>query len=163
MTPGDVRVGWGIDAHRLGGTGPMILGGVQVANDIGVEATSDGDVVAHAVADALLGAAALGDLGHHFPSHDPAWEDADSMDLLARVVEMAAEADWRPSHVDVTVIAESVRIAPQRDLMRARLGSVLGLDISSISVKATTTDGMGLIGGGDGIAVYAAITAVPSS
>lgn len=160
MTTDGFRVGWGIDAHRLGGPGPMTLGGVEVPSSMGVAATSDGDVVAHAVADALLGGAVLGDLGEHFPSADPGLEGADSMELLGRVVAMIEEGGWRPSHVDVTVVVESVRVAPHRDEMRSRLAAVLGLEVSAVSVKATTTDGMGLIGQDAGIAALASASLV---
>jgi len=159
--PAGARVGWGFDAHRLDGSPPLLLGGVTVSDSIGVTATSDGDLLAHAVMDAILGACALGDLGDHFPSDDPDLEDADSMDLLARTVAMAKGSGWRVNHVDVTVIAESVRVAPFRHEMRDRLGGVLGLDGQSISVKATTTDGLGFIGRDEGLAVVAVVTVGP--
>lgn len=152
------RTGWGFDAHRLGGPAPLLLGGVVVSDTEGVIATSDGDVVAHAVTDAVLGAAVLGDMGEHFPSHDPAYEGADSMDLLARAVTQAAELGWRAEHVDVTVVAEAIRVSPHRAAMRARLATVLGVAAESVSVKATTTDGLGAIGSGKGIAAIAVVT-----
>ncbi|MDX1469371.1 MAG: 2-C-methyl-D-erythritol 2,4-cyclodiphosphate synthase [Acidimicrobiia bacterium] len=161
MTKDAFRVGWGIDAHRLGGPGPITLGGLEIPSTVGVQATSDGDVIAHAVADALLGAAVLGDLGEHFPSSDPSFHDADSMELLRRVVAMIEEAGWRPSHVDVTLVAQSIRVAPHRDGIRTRLAGVLGLDVGSVSVKATTTDGMGLIGQESGIAAMASAAVAP--
>ncbi len=123
-----------------------------------MEATSDGDVAAHALCDALLGAAALGDLGEHFPSDDPRWQDADSMEMLRTVVALLAEAGWVPSSVDVTVVAETVRVAPHRPAMRDRIAAVLGLDVSAVSVKATTTDGLGFLGAGDAIAATAVAT-----
>ena len=156
-----MRVSWGFDAHRLGGHPPVRLAGVVVDPDRGVLATSDGDLVAHAVADALLGAAGLGDLGAHFPSSDPRWEGADSMDLLARVVAMCPDIDIR--YVDVTVIAQDVRVAPHRIAIRDALAGVLGVSGELVSVKATTTDGMGAIGAGEGIAATAVVTAVRSS
>lgn len=156
----DWRVGWGIDAHRLGGEPPVILAGVQVDHRRGVIATSDGDVVAHAVADALLGAVALGDMGAFFPSSDPQWENADSMELLRRVVELAVSADWRPSFCDVTAISESVRVAPYREELQAALADALGLGSEQVSVKATTTDGMGWLGRDEGVAAVAAVTVV---
>lgn len=152
------RVGWGFDAHRLDGDPPLILGGVIVSEEIGASATSDGDVVAHAVADALLGACALGDLGQHFPSDDPASKGADSLDLLRRVVAMASAAGWEPIHVDVTVVLESIRVGPHRDAMIENLGAVLSLDEGAVSVKATTTDGLGFIGEGKGLAAMAVLT-----
>lgn len=154
------RVGWGFDVHRLDGDPPLTLGGVVVSDTVGVTATSDGDVVAHAVTDALLGACALGDLGEHFPSDDPASQGADSMGLLGRVVDMASETGWRTSHVDVTVVVESIRIAPHRVSMIRSLATVLSLDDDAVSVKATTTDGLGFIGEGQGLAAIAMLTVV---
>ena len=149
-----------MDAHRLGGQPPIMLAGVEVDGRRGVIATSDGDVVAHAVADALLGAAALGDLGAFFPSSDPQWENADSIGLLRRVVELAEGMDWRPSFCDVTAISESVRVAPYREEVRAALAEALGLQVEQVSVKATTTDGLGWLGRDEGIAAVAAVTVV---
>lgn len=157
MTPA-TRVGWGFDAHRLDGEPPLILGGVVVSDDVGVSATSDGDVVAHAVADALLGACALGDLGSHFPSDDPASQGADSMGLLRHVVTMAVDTGWQTSHVDVTVVVESVRVAPHRGAIVSNLAATLSLDESAVSVKATTTDGLGFIGEGQGLAAIAVLS-----
>ena len=147
-----------MDAHRFAIQPPVLLAGVEVNRRRGVEATSDGDVVAHAVIDALLGAAALGDIGTHFPSSDPRWEDADSMDLLATAVEKVEAADWRPAFCDVTVIAQTVRISPHRQAMREALGEVLGLPVDQVSVKATTTDGLGWLGRDEGIAAMATVS-----
>ena len=152
------RIGWGFDAHRFGGKGPVVLAGVVVDQTRGIEATSDGDVVAHAVADALLGALALGDIGMHFPSSDPEMDGADSMDLLSKVVRIIEDRGSLIGNVDVTVVAQSVRIGPHRDEMRDRLAATLRIDRSSVSVKATTTDGMGSIGRDEGIAVAAVVT-----
>ena len=156
-SPG-IRVGWGFDAHRLDGDPPLLLGGVVVSETVGVTATSDGDVVAHAVADAVLGAAALFDVGEHFPSEDPAYHGADSMTLLRQAVELASEAGWSVAHADVTVVIEEVRVAPHREEIKAGLGSALGVDVGSVSVKATTTDRLGFIGRGEGMAVVAVVT-----
>jgi len=147
-----MRVGWGGDAHRFGGPGRTLLGGVEVDAVRGVEATSDGDVLAHAAADALLGAAALGDLGALFPSSDPRWRGADSMSLLAEVVARVAAAGYRVSSLDATVIAERVRVAPHRDAIRARLAAVLGVEGGAVSVKGTSTDGLGFLGRDEGLA-----------
>lgn len=147
-----MRVGWGGDAHRFGGPGRTLLGGVEVDSVRGVEATSDGDVLAHAAADALLGAAALGDLGALFPSSDPRWRGADSMSLLAEVVARVAAAGYRVSSLDATVIAERVRVAPHRDAIRARLAAVLGVEGGAVSVKGTSTDGLGFLGRDEGLA-----------
>ncbi|MEA3510928.1 MAG: 2-C-methyl-D-erythritol 2,4-cyclodiphosphate synthase [Actinomycetota bacterium] len=158
MVDSRIRIGWGFDAHRFGGSGPIVLAGVVVDATRGIDATSDGDVVAHAVADALLGALALGDIGMHFPSSDPEMHGIDSMELLARVVRIIEDRAHLVGNVDVTVVAESVRIGPHRDEMRDQLAATMRIDRSSVSVKATTTDGMGSIGRDEGIAVAAAVT-----
>lgn len=152
------RSGWGFDAHRFGGSPPIRLAGVVVDRSRGIEATSDGDVVAHAVADALLGASALGDLGTYFPSSDPDMLGIDSMGLLSRVMATLADHGFAVGNLDVTVVAQSVRISPHRDAMRSALAEVLGVEQSAVSVKATTTDGMGSIGNDEGIAVAAVVT-----
>jgi len=152
-----MRVGWGCDAHRFGGPGRTLLGGVVADGARGVEATSDGDVLAHAVADALLGAAALGDLGTLFPSHDPRWHRADSMSLLAEVVARVAAAGYRVASLDATVIAEEVRVAPHREAIRGGLAVALEIDVAAVSVKATTTDGLGFLGRDEGLAAVAVV------
>lgn len=153
-----MRTGWGFDAHRFTAEGRVLLGGVEVAIDRGVAATSDGDVVAHAVADALLGAAALGDIGALFPSDDPKWSGADSMVLLSEVVGRVSAVGFGVTSIDVTVVAESVRVAPHRDAIRAAISAVLGIPIDGVSIKATSTDGMGSIGRDEGIAAVAVVT-----
>ena len=158
MSDSRVRVGWGFDAHRFGGAPPILLAGVLVDTSRGVEATSDGDLVAHAVSDALLGSLALGDLGQHFPSTDPGMEGIDSMDILARVGRMIEDRAHLVHNLDVTVISQSVRIEAHRDAMRDRLASALRIDRSVVSVKATTTDSMGSIGADEGLAVAAVVT-----
>lgn len=160
MSENDVRIGSGFDAHRLGGLPPLKLAGVVVDRSQGLVATSDGDAVAHAVADALLGAASLGDVGMLFPSEDERWHRADSMELLSRVVDLLRVEGMGIGNLDVTVIAERVRISPFRDLMRARLATVLGTETDRVSVKATTTDGMGFAGRGEGIAAAAVVVVV---
>jgi 2-C-methyl-D-erythritol 2,4-cyclodiphosphate synthase len=152
------RVGFGVDAHRFGGEPPVVLLGVVVDEARGVDATSDGDLAAHAVADALFGAAALGDLGTHYPSSDPRWRGARSLDLVADAVGRLRDRGLEPVHVDVTVVAQSVRIGPHRDRMRANLAATLGIPIGSVSVKATTTDGLGFTGRDEGLAVFAVAT-----
>ena len=152
------RTGWGFDAHRVGGINTLVLAGVDFDVGPGLIATSDGDVVAHAVTDAILGAAVLGDLGEHFPSNDPAMLGADSMGLLRRAVEMVEAAGYAITHVDVTVVAESVKIAPRRAEMARNLESVLRCGEGTVSVKATTTDGLGFIGSGEGLAAVAVAT-----
>ncbi|MDJ0953517.1 MAG: 2-C-methyl-D-erythritol 2,4-cyclodiphosphate synthase [Acidimicrobiia bacterium] len=153
-----MRVGWGFDAHRIGGPGPMRLCGVVVDEARGLAGTSDADVALHAVADAVLGAAALGDLGQYFPSGDPQWQDADSADLLTRVVRMVDDRGLSVYSVDVTVIAETVRISPHRSAMKKRLSDLLRLPLAHVSVKATTTDGMGFLGRDEGVAAMVVVS-----
>lgn len=158
--------GWGFDAHRFGGDPPLLLAGVVADSTRGLMGTSDADVVAHAVADALLGAVALGDLGSLFPSDDPSWAGADSMELLAIAAQRCASQGLMLSHLDVTVIAQTVRVAPLREEMRRRLASVLEVDVGAVSVKATSTDGMGFTGRDEGVAAVAVATGrrpLPSS
>lgn len=150
-----MRTGWGYDAHRFAPMGRVVLAGVIAATDRGVEATSDGDVVAHAVADALLGAAALGDIGELFPSDDPAWEGADSMALLGEVAGRVKALGLSVASIDVTVVAETIRVAPHRESMRQALADVIGVGLDRVSCKATTTDGLGFIGRDEGIAAVA--------
>jgi 2-C-methyl-D-erythritol 2,4-cyclodiphosphate synthase len=159
MNPGPAtRVGWGFDAHPLDGDPPLIIGGVEVSDEVGVSATSDGDVLTHAVTDAVLGACTLADIGEHFPSDDPAMAGARSLDLLGQVATMAVAAGWQVAHVDATVVAQDVRIAPHRRVMRANLARALGIVDDLVSVKATTTDGLGFIGRGEGLAAVAVVT-----
>jgi 2-C-methyl-D-erythritol 2,4-cyclodiphosphate synthase len=153
-----MRVGWGFDAHALNTTPPVILGGVVVSQDFGVEATSDGDVLSHAIIDAVLGACVLGDIGDHFPPDDPALEDADSIVLLEQAATIAMAAGFLITHVDGTVIVEKVKVAPFRAEIRAKLADALGLPIGVVSVKATTTDGLGFAGRSEGIAAVAVAT-----
>jgi 2-C-methyl-D-erythritol 2,4-cyclodiphosphate synthase len=156
-----VRVGIGFDAHRFdAAAAPLRLGGVVVDEKRGMAATSDGDVLAHAIADALLGAAALGDMGGHFPSSDSRWEGADSMQMLRQATQAVAAVGFRPGSVDATVVAQSVAVAPHSPRMRAALAGALGIEVDRVSVKATTTDGMGSIGNDEGIAALAVATIV---
>lgn len=150
-----VRVGQGFDTHRFGEGDHVMLGGVRVPHDHGVVAHSDGDVVLHALADALLGAAALGDIGHFFPDDDERWAGADSAGLLAQVVREVAKAGWKPLNVDCTVVAERPRVAPHIPAMRERIAALLGIGPDAVSVKATTVERMGFIGRGEGLAAFA--------
>jgi 2-C-methyl-D-erythritol 4-phosphate cytidylyltransferase/2-C-methyl-D-erythritol 2,4-cyclodiphosphate synthase len=159
--PVPVRTGIGYDAHRFASGRRLILGGVEIAHDRGLDGHSDADVLLHAIADAILGAAALGDIGQHFPPSDDRFRDADSQLLLREVVHLAREAGWAPSNVDATVLAEAPRVAPHVPLMRARIAACLGLSEDVVSVKATTNEGMGSIGRGEGIAALATATLVP--
>jgi len=155
-----MRVGWGFDVHRFGGDPPVLLAGVTADQTRGLLGTSDADVVAHAVADALLGAAALGDLGVLFPSSDPQWEGADSMGLLSVVVDRFHDEGLRVAHLDVTLVAESVRLAPVGEAVRAALAEALHIEIGAVSVKATTTDGLGFLGRDEGVAAIAVVTSL---
>ncbi len=152
---GSMRIGFGYDSHRFDEARSLVLGGVRIPNHPGLLGHSDGDAIAHAVTDALLGAAALGDIGRLFPPSEPAWKDADSMELLARVVELIGESDLRVCNLDVTVITEQPKIAPSAQEMVARLAEVLGTALEAISVKGKTNEGMGWIGSGEGMAVHA--------
>lgn len=157
---GDVRTGLGIDVHRFGGDGPVRLGGVDIPYDRGALGHSDADVLAHAIADAVLGAVGLGDIGLHFPDTDPAYEGADSLELLATVVDQAAALGWLVTSIDATVMCEQPRIGPFRDEMRSRLADAVGIESAAVNVKATTTEGLGFIGRGEGIAAQAVATLV---
>lgn len=150
-----MRVGTGYDSHRFAEGRPLILGGVHVPFERGLTGHSDADVVAHAVTDAILGAAGLGDIGTHFPPSDERWKDADSIELLRDVWRMLAERNDRVVNVDVSVICEEPRLRPFVDAMRERLAEALEVEPSRVSVKATTNEGMGWIGRGEGIAAIA--------
>jgi 2-C-methyl-D-erythritol 2,4-cyclodiphosphate synthase len=154
MTP-EHRAGIGYDAHRFSAVRVLVLGGVQIPGEPGLEGHSDADVVTHAVIDALLGAAGLGDIGRHFPDDDPAYRDADSIELLTQSTALAREQGWQVINVDATVICERPRLAPHVDDMKERLGHGLGIAADRVNVKATTNEGMGFIGRGEGIAALA--------
>jgi 2-C-methyl-D-erythritol 2,4-cyclodiphosphate synthase len=156
-----VRTGIGYDVHRFAGGRPLVLGGVTIPGDRGLLGHSDADVLLHAIADAVLGAAALGDIGTHFPPSDPQWEGADSADLLRRVHGLIAAAGYRVGNVDATIIAEAPKVMPHAPAMRARIATCLGLDVSAVSVKATTNEGMGFVGREEGIAAQAIETILP--
>jgi 2-C-methyl-D-erythritol 2,4-cyclodiphosphate synthase len=149
-----VRTGIGIDSHRFAPGRRLVLGGVEIPYELGLAGYSDADVLAHAIADALLGAAGLGDIGRLFPDTEEAWRDADSMVLLRDVVDRVRAAGHELVHVDATVMLERPRIAPHRDAIQASLGAVLG----SVNVKATTGEGMGFVGRGEGAAALAVAT-----
>ncbi len=151
----ELRVGIGVDAHAFGGVAPLVLGGVTFPGERGLVAHSDGDVVAHALTDALLGAAGLADIGTLFPSDEDEWRGASSVDLLARAWRSAEANGFELVNADCVVIAEHPRLAPVRDEMRARLANALGVEASRISVRATTTDRLGFTGRGEGLAAQA--------
>jgi 2-C-methyl-D-erythritol 2,4-cyclodiphosphate synthase len=150
-----MRVGVGYDSHRFDPARTLILGGVTVPGFPGLAGHSDGDAVAHAIIDAILGAAAAGDVGRHFPPGGEEWKNADSMDLLRRAVALLEERGYRPCNVDVVVVTEQPRIAPLVDRMRARLAEVLGVPEGAVSLKGKTNEGMGWIGAAEGLAVHA--------
>jgi len=152
-----LRVGQGFDVHRFGPGDHVMLGGVRIAYEHGVVAHSDGDVVLHALADAMLGAAALGDIGHFFPDDDPNWAGADSRELLRQVVAEVAAAGWRPVNADCTVIAERPRVASHVPAMRENIGAALGIDGGAVNVKATTTERLGFTGRREGLAALAVV------
>ena len=149
------RSGIGFDSHRLEAGRRLVLGGVEIPHERGLLGHSDADVLIHAAMDALLGAAALGDIGVHFPPSDPAYRDSDSRELLARVRELLAREGWRPVNLDCTVIAESPRLAPHAPAMREVLAATLGLAPDRVSIKATTNEGLGFLGREEGIAAIA--------
>lgn len=149
-----IRVGVGFDAHRFDDARPLVLGGITIPDSPGLGGHSDADVVCHAVADALLGAAALGDLGDHFPA-TPEWENASGLDILRRAEGLVDEEGYRLVNVDVTVITQRPRLDLHRDGMRKAIADALSLDPGAVSVKATTTDEMGSIGRTEGIAAHA--------
>ena len=154
------RVGTGYDSHRFSPGGPMRLGGVDVPSDVKLVGHSDGDAVAHAVTDAVLGAAGAGDIGEMFADTDPANRGRDSIEMLRAAVKRVAGRGWRVQQVDVTVIAERPKIAPQREAMRAVLAAALGVALAAVSVKGKTNEGMGWIGRGEGLACIAVATVV---
>jgi 2-C-methyl-D-erythritol 2,4-cyclodiphosphate synthase len=149
-----IKTGIGVDSHRLAAGRPLILGGVDIPHEEGLEGHSDADVLTHAIIDALLGAAGLGDIGQHFPDTDPRFEGADSMELLRTVVLFLEQHSFSVVHVDATVMMERPKLAPHRDAIRASLGGVLG----SVNVKATTGERMGFVGRGEGVAALAVAT-----
>jgi 2-C-methyl-D-erythritol 2,4-cyclodiphosphate synthase len=148
-------LGIGYDSHRLLAGRRMVIGGVEIPGELGLDGHSDADVLAHAVTDALLGAAGLGDIGEHFPDTDERWRDADSMQLLAEVVESVRGAGLEVVNVDCTVVMERPKLAPHRRAIRERLAGVLGLDLRRVNVKASTGEGIGFIGRGEGVAALA--------
>jgi 2-C-methyl-D-erythritol 2,4-cyclodiphosphate synthase len=151
----DFRVGTGFDAHAFEDGVPLVLGGVRIDHPRGLAGHSDGDVLAHALTDALLGAAGLEDIGALFPSGDPALAGADSLELLARAWEQVQASGWQLANADVVLIGEEPRLAPHRQEMRRRLSNALGADPELVAVRATTTDGLGFTGRGEGLAAQA--------
>lgn len=149
------RVGFGYDSHTFGASRPLKLAGVEIPHTTGLKGHSDGDAVVHAVTDALLGAAALGDIGQLFPDTDSRWKSADSLQFLADVRDRVARAGFRIVNVDATVVTQHPRLAPHALAMRERLAAVLGIPTSAISIKAKTNEGMDAVGRGEGLQVFA--------
>jgi len=151
------RVGQGFDSHRLVPGRRLVLGGVEIPHDRGLLGHSDADVLVHAVIDAVIGALALGDIGRLYPDNDPAYKDADSLDLLRRLLSRPEAAAWRLGNLDSTVVAERPKLAPHIPLMRERLALVFGCPVDLVSVKAKTSEGMGFCGAGEGMAAFASV------
>jgi 2-C-methyl-D-erythritol 4-phosphate cytidylyltransferase/2-C-methyl-D-erythritol 2,4-cyclodiphosphate synthase len=160
MTLPPLRIGQGVDAHPLVAGRPLVLGGVTVPFELGLDGHSDADVVAHAACDAVLGAAGLPDLGHHFPSADPRWEGTSSLELCAGVAGLVAASGWAPVNLDVTVVCDRPRLGQLTATMAANLAAALGLGPAQVRVTAKATDGLGFCGRGEGIAATAVCLAV---
>jgi len=158
-----VRVGQGFDAHRLVEGRRLVLGGVEIAHSRGLEGHSDGDVLLHAVANALLGAMGEGDLGRHFPSSDASLRDIASGEILARVASRMASAGFAVSNIDATVVAEEPRLGPHREKMESAIAGLLGVEVDRVNVKVTSTDGLGFAGRGEGIAAFAVVALARSA
>ena len=152
-----LRVGLGYDVHRVKAGRPLVLGGVRLESDWGLDGHSDADVLLHALGDALLGAAGLGDLGQHFPPSDERWRGASSMDLLGRIVGLVMGGGWFVLSCDLTLIAEAPKLAPHRDKIRARIASALGVELDAVGLKATTNEGLGALGRSEGMAALAVV------
>jgi 2-C-methyl-D-erythritol 2,4-cyclodiphosphate synthase len=150
-----LRIGSGYDVHAFAPNRPLVLGGVTIPHELGLAGHSDADAVIHAVVDALLGAAALGDIGQHFPSNDPRWKDQPSSVFLTYTLDLLCQQGWQISDIDATIVAERPKMAGHIPAMRAHLAERLRLEIGQVSVKATTTDGLGFAGRREGIACYA--------
>jgi 2-C-methyl-D-erythritol 2,4-cyclodiphosphate synthase len=152
-----IRIGHGYDVHKFGGTGPIVIAGVKIEHDLGLIAHSDGDVVLHALCDALLGALALGDIGKHFPDTDPTLAGIDSRDLLRHVYKLITVRQYKLGNLDLTIVAQAPKMAPYIELMREKIAEDLSADVSQINVKATTTENLGFTGRKEGIAAYAVV------
>lgn len=153
-----IRIGIGYDSHRLVADRPLILGGHRVPSERGLAGHSDADAVSHALTDALLGAAALGDIGQHFPDTDPRWKGADSVELLRQAVELLRERGYAPQQADITIILERPKLGPFIPAITETLSQATGIPVAALGLKAKTNEGMGFIGRGEGIAVIAVAT-----
>ncbi len=150
-----MRVGFGYDVHRLVDGRRLMLGGIEIPSAMGLDGHSDADVLLHAITDAVLGAAALGDIGSHFPDTDARYKDADSAELLGAVIGLVAERGYELENIDATVALQKPKLRPHIDAIRARISDICRLPVGRVSVKATTTEGLGFVGVGDGAAAYA--------
>jgi 2-C-methyl-D-erythritol 2,4-cyclodiphosphate synthase len=157
-----LRVGTGFDIHPFAAGRELVIGGVKIPHGRGLAGHSDADVLSHAICDALLGAAALGDIGRHFPDSDPRFRGISSLELLRRTVAILAAAGWRPLQVDSCLLAEAPRIAPHEPAMRAAIAAALGVPVGDVGIKATTAEGLGFVGRGEGIAANAVCLIVRS-
>ncbi|MFT3885051.1 MAG: 2-C-methyl-D-erythritol 2,4-cyclodiphosphate synthase [Flavobacteriales bacterium] len=155
-----LRVGFGFDTHRLVEGRELWLGGVCIPHTVGALGHSDADVLLHAICDALLGAVALGDIGHHFPDTDARWKGADSKVLLKQVVQLLSDRGWRVGNVDSTLVLERPKIKPHIEAMRAVMAPLLGVDLDAVSVKATTNETLGFVGREEGVCAYAVATVI---
>jgi len=156
----ETRIGQGYDVHALAKGLPMFLGGVQIPSEYGFVAHSDGDVAIHALCDAILGAAAMGDIGLHFPDNSSEWKGADSKDLLHRVVGMVAAKGYRIGNADITIALQAPKLRPHIDAMRAVLAPIMGVSVDAVSVKATTSERLGFVGRGEGCECWAVVLLV---
>ena len=148
------RSGFGYDVHRLVEGRPLIIGGIEVPFDMGLDGHSDADVLLHALIDAILGGAALGDIGAHFPSSDPALKGISSLDMLSRAITLVREAGWRIENIDATIVAQLPRLSPHTPRMKEKIASTLSIEPERVNVKSKTTDGLGFTGMGEGMAAY---------
>ncbi len=158
-----MRIGQGFDAHRFSDSGRLVLGGVEIPFAKGMQAHSDGDVVIHALCDAILGALALGDIGQHFPDSSDEYKGIDSRILLQRVVELMQQQQYRINNLDITIVAQAPKLAPHLPAMRENLAQDLHAEVNSVSLKATTTEQMGFTGRGEGIAAMAVVLLMPQA
>lgn len=156
-----MRIGSGFDVHAFGPGDHVMLGGVRIAHTCGVRAHSDGDVLLHALCDALLGAVGLGDIGQHFPDSDPRWRGAASAQFVATVCALVSERGYRLANADLTLVAEAPRIGAHREVIRASVAALLAVDVDAVNVKATTTERLGFTGRGEGLAAMASVLLVP--
>jgi 2-C-methyl-D-erythritol 2,4-cyclodiphosphate synthase len=155
------RIGHGYDVHKFGGMGPITIGGICIAHERGLIAHSDGDVALHALCDALLGSLALGDIGHHFPDNDKAYENISSIELLRQVYQRIQDLGYMLGNADITIEAQAPKMAPHITFMREAISDAMGVSVKDISIKATTTEGLGFVGREEGIACHAVVLVCP--